>query len=171
MGLGWDAIKSGSGFFGKLLGGDKQIDLDASCVLFDDNKNLVDVVYFGQLKSKDGSVRHSGDNLTGEGEGDDEVIHVQLDKVPAKVAYLVFTVSSYQGQSFNQIQNAYCRLVDQSTNKEIAKYTITGGGDYTGMIMASVYRKDGEWKMRAIGESIVKCKTVADTIDVILRIL
>ncbi|MDR0549140.1 MAG: TerD family protein [Deltaproteobacteria bacterium] len=141
MGLGWDPVKAG-----------KSIDLDASCVLFDEDKKPVDLVYFGSLKSKDGSITHTGDNLTGEGEGDDEQIIVDLTRVPAKVKYLVFTVNSYQGQTFNEIQNAFCRLVDSSSQKEIARYTLSGGGSNTGLIMAKLYRHQGEWKMHALGD-------------------
>lgn len=166
MGLGWDAAKKG-GFLGRLMGGN--IDLDASCVLFSADKQLLDVVYFGQLKSKDGSIRHSGDNLTGAGEGDDEVIYVTLADIPAEVNYLVFTVNSYRGQSFNEVANAYCRLVDDR-NAEIARYTISGGGDYTAMIMAKLYRHNGEWKMQAVGESM-RGRTVADMIGPITAIL
>lgn len=167
MGLGWDAVKKG-GFLGRLVGGG-DIDLDASCVLFSADKQPLDVVYFGQLKSRDGSIIHSGDNLTGDGEGDDEVINVTLAKVPAEVNYLVFTVSSYRGQTFNEVANAYCRLVDDS-GKEVARYTISGGGDYTAMIMAKLYRHNGEWKMQAVGESM-RGKTVADMIGPIIAIL
>ena len=155
MGLGWDMVQQKSGgFLGKLFSkSEKNIDLDASCVLLDAAKNVVDIVYFGQLRSRDGSVQHTGDNLTGEGEGDDEVINVNLGAVPANVQYLVFTVSSYSGQTFDQIANAFCRLVDARTNQELARYTITGGGSFTGLILASLYRHNNEWKMRAIGES------------------
>lgn len=167
MGLGWDAVKKG-GFLGRLMGGG-DIDLDASCVLFSADKQPLDVVYFGQLKSKDGSIRHSGDNLTGDGEGDDEIIYVTLADVPAEVNYLVFTVNSYRGQNFNEVANAYCRLVDDR-NAEIARYTISGGGDYTAMIMAKLYRHNGEWKMQAVGESM-RGRTVADMIAPITAIL
>lgn len=156
MGLGWDAVeKPKSGFLSGLLGGGggDSIDLDASCVLFDAGKNLVDAVYFGQLRSKDGSVRHSGDNLTGDGDGDDEVIHVNLGSVPAKVTSLVFIITSYQGQNFNQVKNAFCRLVNAKNNQEIAKYDLTGGANCTAQIMTRVYRHNGEWKMAAIGEA------------------
>ncbi|MDR1040061.1 MAG: TerD family protein [Deltaproteobacteria bacterium] len=143
MGLGWDPVdRPGVG----------DIDLDASCVMFDEAKTLVDVVYFGQLKSKDGSILHTGDNLTGEGEGDDEQIIVDLPRVPASVRTLVFTVNSYQGHNFNDVRNAFCRIVDSRNNNEIARYTLTGGGDYTALIMAKVYRHNNEWKMAALGE-------------------
>jgi tellurium resistance protein TerZ len=141
MGLGWDPVNSG-----------KSIDLDASCALFNEAKQVVDMVYFGQLKSKDGSIVHTGDNLTGEGEGDDEQIIVNLAKVPANVKYLVFTVNSYQGQSFNEVKNAFCRLVDDASKKEIARYVLSGGGAHTGLIMAKLYRHQNEWKMHALGD-------------------
>jgi len=141
MGLGWD-----------VAAGIDSIDLDASCVLFDANKNMVDAVWFRQLKSKDGSIQHTGDNLTGEGEGDDESIIVDLNKVPANVQTLVFTVNSFRGQTFQVIENAFCRLVNLQNNQEIARYTLSGGGNYTGYIMAKVYLHNGEWKMAALGE-------------------
>ncbi|MDR1677472.1 MAG: TerD family protein [Deltaproteobacteria bacterium] len=141
MGLGWDPVKAGS-----------SIDLDASCVMFNEQKQPLDLVYFGQLQSKDGSIKHTGDNLTGEGEGDDEQIIVNLNSVHQNVKYLVFTVNSYRGQSFNEVSNAFCRLVDSSSDKEIARYTLSGGGNHTGMIMAKLYRHQNEWKMHAMGE-------------------
>lgn len=154
MGLGWDAKKSGGGFLkGMFGGGDDAIDLDASCVLFDDNNKLVETVYFGHLKSRDGSVVHTGDNRTGVGDGDDEQIRVELDKVPATVKSLVFTVNSYTGQTFNAVENAYCRLIDAASGQEIARYTLSAQGSHTAQIMAKLYRHGGEWKMHAIGEN------------------
>jgi tellurium resistance protein TerZ len=159
MGLGWDPKKQGT-----------SIDLDASCVLFDEAKKQVDCVWFKQLKSKDGSIQHTGDNLTGEGEGDDEQIIVDLSKVPAKVKYLVFTVNSYQGQTFNEVDNAFCRLVDANGNKEIARYTLSGGGTQTAMIMAKVYRHNNEWKMHAMGDP-ANGRVVNDLIPSIIPVL
>jgi tellurium resistance protein TerZ len=155
MGLGWDAKKTGGsllkGMFGG--GGGDSIDLDASCVLFDEQNKVVDTVWFRQLKSRDGSIVHTGDNRTGDGDGDDEQIIVALDKVPANVKALVFTVSSFTGQTFNAIENAFCRLVDSSNNNEVARYTLSAQGSHTAQIMAKVYRHNGEWKMHAIGEN------------------
>lgn len=153
MGLGWDAKKTGVGLLKGVFGGGGSIDLDASCVLFDEQNKVVDTVWFRQLKSRDGSVVHTGDNLTGEGEGDDEQIIVDLDKVPASVKSLVFTVNSFTGQTFDAVENAFCRLVDNSNKKEIARYTLSSQGPHSAQIMAKLYRHGGEWKMHAIGEN------------------
>ena len=151
MGLGWDAEPQKKGLFGGRGGG--HIDLDASCLLFDENKQLLDAVWFRQLKSRDGSIVHTGDNLTGEGEGDDEQIIVKLNQVPEAVKSLVFTVNSFTGQDFSKVANAFCRLVNQSNNQEIARYNLSVQGNHTAQIMAKVYRHNGEWKMHAIGEN------------------
>lgn len=150
MGLGWDAVQK-KGFLG--FGRSQDIDLDASCVLFDENKQPLDVVYFGQLHSKDGSITHTGDNRTGDGDGDDEQIIVDLSRVPAQVKSLVFTVNNYTGQDFSQVENAFCRLVDESNGQEIARYNLSAQGRHNAQIMAKVYRHNGEWKMHAIGEN------------------
>ncbi len=149
MGLGWDPIKKG-GFFGSR---EVEVDLDASCVLFADGQP-VDVAFYNQLRTKDGSVQHTGDNRTGEGDGDDEVVMVDLSRVPVHVSTLFFIVTSYEGQTFEQVQNAFCRLVDHTTGAELARYTLAGGMAYTGMVMAKVYREGGAWKLQAIGEPI-----------------
>ena len=148
MGLGWDAAKK-KGMFGRLH--TQTIDLDASALLFDAGGTLVDQVWFQQLTSRDGSVQHTGDNLTGEGEGDDESIRVHLDGVPAGVQTLVFTVNSFTGQDFSQIENAFCRLVDETSETEIARYDLTGSGRHTAQIMAKVARDGAGWSMTAIG--------------------
>lgn len=151
MGLGWDAVKK-KGIFG-FGGGSQEIDLDASAVLFDANKTPVDVVFFQRLKSKDGSIIHTGDNRTGAGDGDDEQIICHLDRIPAEVASIVFVVNSFTGQNFSQIENAYCRVVNGTNGQEIAKYNLSCQGSHTAQIMAKVYRHDGGWKMHAIGEN------------------
>ncbi|MBI4749220.1 MAG: TerD family protein [Acidobacteria bacterium] len=151
MGLGWDAKKKG-GFFG-FGAKEQEIDLDASCLLFDQNKQVVDVVWFRQLRSRDGSIQHTGDNRTGQGEGDDEQIIVDLPRVPDYVQTIMFVVNSFTGQSFSEIENAFCRLVDQSSNREIAKYNLSCNGNHTAQIMAKLYRHNNEWKMHAIGEN------------------
>lgn len=152
MGLGWDVARSG-GLLGRMFAGEPDsIDLDASCGLFDAGGVLVDLVWFRQLRSRDGSIRHTGDNLTGAGEGDDESIVVELERVPAEVRCLVFTVNSYRGQSFDRVANAFCRLLDHRTGREIARYDLGAQGPHTAMIMAKLYRHGGEWKLHAIGE-------------------
>lgn len=151
MGLGWDAVKK-KGFLGFGSGG-QDIDLDASCIMFSANKTAADVVYFGQLRSKDGSITHTGDNRTGDGDGDDEQIIVDLSRVPNHVTALVFTVNNYTGQDFSQVENAFCRLVDKSNNQEIARYNLSAQGRHNAQIMAKVYRHNGAWKMHAIGEN------------------
>jgi tellurium resistance protein TerZ len=151
MGLGWDVAKSG-GFFG--FGAKSQaVDLDASVVMFDEANRPVDVVWFRQLKSRDGSITHTGDNRTGAGEGDDEQIVVDLRTVPPSVKALVFTVNSFTGQNFSTVQNAFCRIFDTNSNKEIARYDLSVQGSHTAQIMAKLYRHNGEWKMHAIGEN------------------
>ena len=149
MGLGWDPVEK-RGLFGNRSA---DIDLDASAVLFADNQ-IADVVYYGQLRSKDGSIQHEGDNLTGAGEGDDEVMLVDLTRVPAHVTTVMFIVTSYKGHTFEQVKNAFCRLVDGTTNAELARYTLQGGMPFTGMVMAKVYRQGSEWKLQAIGEGM-----------------
>ncbi|MBA9006849.1 TerD family protein [Thermomonospora cellulosilytica] len=148
MGLGWDAVVR-KGLLRRAR--PQSIDLDASCLLFDVSGNLVDAVWFRQLRSKDGAVRHTGDNLTGAGEGDDESITVDLVALPVNVAQLVFTVNSFTGQDFSQIANAFCRLVDETTGRELARYDLSGSGPHTAQIMAKVSRDGRGWSMTAIG--------------------
>ncbi|GAB2649163.1 TerD family protein [Nocardia goodfellowii] len=147
MGLGWDPVQT-RGMFGNRT---VDIDLDASVIMFAD-ANPADYAYYGQLSSKDGSVRHQGDNLTGEGEGDDEMILVDLTRIPAHISTLIFIVTSYKGHTFEQVQNAFCRLIDGINNAELARYTLAGGMAFTGMAMAKVYRAGADWKMQALGE-------------------
>ncbi len=151
MGLGWD-VRKGKGLFGLFGGGGGDIDLDASCLLFDGNRRMVDEVWFRQLSSKDGSIVHSGDNRTGAGDGDDETINVDLSRVPSSVQTLVFTVNSFQADSFERIANAYCRLVDLTTGREMARYDLTGEGSHTGQVMAKLTRNGQGWDMKALGE-------------------
>ena len=151
MGLGWDVAKP-KGFFAKLSGGGGDVDLDASVLLFDASKQLVDQVWFQQLASRDGSIVHSGDNRTGAGDGDDETIAVDLTKLPATVQTLVFTVNSFLGDSFDRIENAYCRVVDTANGAELARYDLSGAGSHTGQVMAKLTRGGSGWDMKALGE-------------------
>ncbi len=151
MGLGWDAIKK-KGLFG-FGAKSESVDLDASCLLFDESGRAVDAVWFRQLKSQDGSIVHTGDNRTGAGDGDDEQIIVDLSRVPPQVKSLVFTVNSFTGQNFSQVENAYCRIVNAADQKEVARYDLSVQGAHTAQIMAKLYRHNNEWKMHAIGEN------------------
>ncbi len=152
MGLGWDAAKSGGGFLKSLFGGAPEgIDLDASCIVFDAGKQPVDLVWFRNLRSKDGAIQHSGDNLTGEGEGDDETISVDLASLPAEVVSLVFTVNSFRGQTFNEVENAFCRLVDAANGKELVRFNLAEKGAHSGVVMAVLSRSANSWTMKAVG--------------------
>ncbi|WP_327291653.1 TerD family protein [Streptomyces sp. NBC_01198] len=167
MGLGWKAAPR-RGLFGSRT---REIDLDASAVLFAD-KQPVDVVFFRHLTSDDGSVRHTGDNLVGgvgQG-GDDESIIVDLSRVPVHVDQIVFTVNSFTGQTFAEVENAFCRLVDETSGLELARYTLTGGGAYTAQIMAKVQRGTTGWSMTAIGTP-ANGRTFQDLIPAILPAL
>ena len=158
MGLGWDAVKK-KGFFGGVK--EQAIDLDASAVLYDSSGRVVDQVWFRQLASKDGSIRHTGDNRTGAGDGDDESIMVYLDRIAGTVSTIVFLVNSYTGQNFSQIENAFCRLVDETNGQEIARYDLSGSGTHTAQVMAKVARDGAGWSMTAIG-AIANGRTFKD---------
>lgn len=160
VGLGWDPVSQGGGFLGKLFGGGggADIDCDASVLMLKNDKFVEnkDLIYFGNLKSKCGSVEHTGDNLTGEGDGDDEQVLVNLSKVPGNVNKLVFVVNIYdalrRNQHFGMIQNAYIRIVDRSNNQELVKYNLKD--DYAGktsLIVGELYRHENEWKFVAVG--------------------
>ena len=167
MGLGWD-VKKKKGLLGSLFGGKDEIDLDASCLLFNASGEPVDSVWFRQLRSNDGSIIHTGDNRTGAGDGDDEQIIVDLPKVPAGVQTLVFTVNSFQGDTFDRIENAYCRLVDDTTGQEVARYDLTGSGPHTAQVMAKLSRTGNGWSMSAIG-AITSGRTFHDMMPAIIR--
>ncbi|MGI4896735.1 MAG: TerD family protein [Janthinobacterium lividum] len=164
MGLGWDAVSKG--FLGRKKSVD--VDLDASCLLFDARGQLVDQVWFQQLRSKDGSVQHTGDNRTGEGDGDDETIVVDLSAVPAGITTLVFTVNSFTGQDFSQVENAFCRLLDAAgpQQSEIARYDLTGSGRHNAQVMAKLARDGAGWAMTAIGAT-TSGRTVKDLVPAV----
>lgn len=167
MGLGWDAKKVRT-LFGRYK--EQAIDLDASCLMFDARGGLVDQVWYAQLKSVDGSIRHLGDNRTGAGDGDDESIVVDLRAVHPAVQTLVFVVNSYSGEDFSQIDNAFCRLVDASTEAEIARYDLSGSGTHTAQIMAKVVREGSDWLMTAIG-SRANGRTIHDMLPAVQQIV
>lgn len=149
VGCGWDEA---GGFLGGLIGSSSSIDLDASVGTFSESNQLLEKIYFGNLKSCNGSIVHSGDNRTGKGSGDDETISIDLTRVSPEVKTLVVTINSFQGQKFSKIKNCFSRLVDLTNNNEVAIYKLDDTGkDNTGLIMAKIYRHNGEWKMAAIG--------------------
>lgn len=150
IGLGWDvnAFDSGANF-----------DLDASVFMVGENGKCPtdqEFIFYGNLKHKSGSVEHMGDNLTGEGDGDDEQIKIDLSKIPENIARVAFTVTIYDAenrrQNFGQVSNAYIRIVDTVTNQEIIRYDL--GEDFsieTAVVVGEIYRINGEWKFNAIG--------------------
>jgi len=155
VGLGWDPVVK-RGFFGSKK---VDIDCDASALLLDENGKLhgKNLVCFHNLKSPDGSVIHSGDNRTGEGEGDDEQIHVDLARVPANVQKILFVVNIYdcinRKQDFGMISAAYIRVLNSSNQQELVRFNLTDNyAGKTALIVGEVYRHSGEWKFNAIGE-------------------
>ncbi|MFD3824999.1 TerD family protein [Streptomyces sp. NPDC058625] len=149
MGLGWEPAYRG-----------KDIDLDASVIAYGPQRNHIDSCYFGKLQIVNGAIKHSGDNLTGEGGGDDETITVDLGRLPQDVSGLVFTVNSFSGQKFTEVAKAYCRLLDAATGEELVRFDLTSAEPQTGVMMAKLIRQfSGEWEMTAMGD-FVKSRTV-----------
>lgn len=172
-GLGWDVVeKTGGGLF-RNFSNQVDYDLDASVICLDSGNrvnNISNVVYFGNLKHHSGAITHLGDNLTGDGDGDDEQIVVDLSVMPAQITKLIFTVNIYdciaRKQDFGQVKNAFVRLVNMSNNKELARYNLSGS-EYkgmTGMLMAELYKHNNEWKLAAIGNG-VKVNGLGEMID------
>lgn len=149
---------------------DGSIDLDASAIIFDRYGQEMESVSFYNLRSDDGAVRHAGDNLTGDGEGDDEVIHIDLSRTDPSAAHLVFTVTSFQGQTFDEVDNAFARLVDEVRGVEICRYTLREQGPHTGVIMVTLSRGTDGWSLRAIGAAC-DGNTVDEISDFAARLL
>ena len=152
IGLGWDTNSSTTG---------SSFDLDASVFILGDNRKLISdehFIFYNNLTSPDAAkaVEHLGDNLTGAGDGDDEVITVNLTQVPAEIEKIIITVTIHdaqtRGQNFGQVSNAFVRIVDMQTELEVVRYDLVE--DYsieTALILAEIYRKDGEWRVNAVG--------------------
>lgn len=160
VGINWGAIVK-KGLFG-IGSSTVAVDLDASCAVYDENKRLLEVVYFGNLGSKDGAVKHSGDDLTGDTGGDDgldnEVITVDFSRLNPAAAYVAFVLNSFKGQDFATIPFASIRIYEgtaKRVNEVFAKYDIANGEGFAGhvsMVLGVFYKKSGEWKFNAIGE-------------------
>ncbi|WP_189099816.1 TerD family protein, partial [Streptomyces kronopolitis] len=149
MGLGWEPAFRG-----------KSIDLDASVLAYGPDRKKVDNCFFGKLMILGGAIQHSGDNLTGEGAGDDEAITVHLGGLPPEVTGLVFVVNSFSGQKFSEVAKAYCRLLDDRSGEELVRFDLTHAEPRTGVMMAKLVRQySGEWEMTALGE-FVDARTV-----------
>jgi tellurium resistance protein TerD len=150
VGLGWD-VRTTTG---------TDFDLDASALLVDVNNKVISdkhFIFFNNLKSPEGAVEHTGDNLTGEGEGDDEQIKVSLAAVPAEAVKVIFPVSIYDAetrqQSFGQVRNAFIRVVNQGDGNELARYDLSeDASTETAMVFGELYRNGEEWKFRAVGQ-------------------
>ena len=163
VGLGWDEAKPAGkgGLFGSLFSGATQaIDCDASVIMLQGGKlvDKRDIVYFGNLNHRSGAVRHMGDNLTGAGEGDDEQIAIELERVPGEYDRIVFVVNIYQAverrQHFGMIRNAFIRIADARNDQELCRFNLSENYDgMTAMIFGEAYRYNGEWKFNAIGQA------------------
>ncbi len=160
VGVNWGAIEK-KGFWGNKKM--EAVDLDASCATFDDNNNMLEVVYFRNLQSQNRSIMHSGDDLTGDMDGDDgldnEVITVDLEKLPTSVSKIAFVLNSFRGHDFKTIPFASIRIYEGTptkVNEVFATYDIANDASFAGsvsMVMGVFYKRNGEWKFNAIGES------------------
>ena len=150
VGLGWDTNKYDGGF---------DFDLDSAAFLLDENGKVnadTDFVFYNNLKHSSGAVEHLGDNLTGEGDGDDEQVKVDLSLVPQNISKIAFTVTIHEAlerrQNFGQVSNSYVRVIDEDTNQELLNYEL--GEDFsieTAIVVCEIYRHNGEWKFNALG--------------------
>lgn len=175
VGLGWDEVSNG--FFASLFGGKKEeIDCDASVILcYADGKmhgNSINdcCLFFNNTNMFNGALVHSGDNLTGGSAGDDETIIVDLQRIPPQIDKMVFVVNIYdanvRNQHFGMVKNAYIRLVDLSNNIEICKFNLSENYDnMTGLIVAEIYRHNGEWKFNAIGQPVKEASRLNNIFD------
>ncbi|NML40221.1 TerD family protein [Chitinophaga sp. G-6-1-13] len=176
VGINWGAIEK-KGLFG-MSKSKEAVDLDGSCALFNEQKQLQEVVYFGNLRSQDGSIRHSGDDLTGDMNGNDgldnEVITVDLSRLNPGVNYVAFVLNSFRGHDFGTIPFASIRIYEGTpsrVNEVFATYDIASGPGFAGhvsMVMGVFYKKNGEWKFNAIGEPTRDSK-LQETVDTVSR--
>lgn len=151
VGLGWDAK---TGWF------EHNIDVDASVICIDNSNKIDTIVYFGKKRAYNGAIRHGGDNLTGEGEGDDEVIEIKLNELPSNISTLSVIINIYSArtrrQSFTKVKNCFVRIIDLKDNQEIVHYDVSGNFDgKTGIFVADFHRANGKWDFQAIGRGVV----------------
>jgi tellurium resistance protein TerZ len=173
VGINWGAIEK-KGWFGGIS--KEAVDLDASCALYDDKKNVLDIIYFGKLRSSDGSISHSGDDLTGDMDGDDgldnEIITVDFKNLNPAVTNIAFVLNSFKGQDFGTIPFASIRIYEGTptrVNEVFATFDIANGSGFAGhvsMVMGVFYKKNNEWKFNAIGEP-TKDKKLQDTVNTV----
>lgn len=173
VGVNWGAIET-KGWFGSVS--KEAVDLDASCALYDNSKNLLDVIYFGNLESMDASIKHSGDDVTGDLTGDDgldnEIITVDFSKLSSNVEFVAFVLNSFRGQDFGTIPFASIRIYEGSplrVDNVFATYNIAKGDAFTGhvsMVMGIFYKKNNEWKFNAVGEP-TKDKNLEETLKTV----
>jgi tellurium resistance protein TerZ len=173
VGVNWGAIET-KGWFGSVS--KEAVDLDASCALYDSSKNILEVIYFGNLESMDKSIKHSGDDVTGDLTGDDgldnEVITVDFSRLSSNVDHVAFVLNSFRGQDFGTIPFASIRIYEGSplrVDNIFATYNISKGAGFTGhvsMVMGIFYKKNNEWKFNAVGEP-TKDKNLEETLKTV----
>lgn len=151
IGLGWDPVKS---IFGR-----SNMDIDASVICIKENGRHESTIYYGKLKHPSGAIQHYGDNLTGEGDGDDEQIEINLDLLPKEITKLVIIINIYsaysRNQHFGKVENCFVHASDLDTGKELVHYDIDGNfKSKTGIFVGEIYLYNGEWKFKAIGEGV-----------------
>lgn len=174
VGLGWKAASSQEkkGFFSSLFGSSKtetdEIDLDASVILLNEDKEIEDTIFFGNRQSYCRSVFHHGDDLTGgTGDQDNEVIDIDLSKIRDDIEHIAITVNSFTGQTFDAVESSFCRVVSKAEG-EIVRYDLADKGEHTGVVVAIISRCGGDWNFKAVGAA-GKGRTASSLEDVILK--
>ena len=182
VGLGWDGAlvsqeKPAKGFLAKIFGSEngsqkKAIDLDASIIAVDSKKKrVVDTVYFANLSNRNNSIVHSGDNRTGDGDGDDETITIKTTELPEDVDTLFVTIHSYSGENFNQVANAFCHVYDDETKEKLVSFNLTESSNHTALIMVRMNKiTDNSWEVKTIGQ-FCNGRTVRDLSDIVMNML
>ena len=176
VGLGWDEAQPKGGLLGLFAPKPQAIDCDASVILCGADGKVISpdpkqcCVYFANLMDQSGAILHQGDNLTGEGEGDDEQIMIDLPRIPQSIQKLVFVVNIYdaakRGQHFGMIRSAFIRVVDMGMRSEICRFNLSENYDgMTGLVAGEIYRRNGEWKFNAIGQPVREASRLQSLID------